>query len=224
MSKMELIKAIAATAELCGARLTEAGASMLVADLSQYPHDAVLQALSKVRRSPGRFSLGAIVEAMEARDGRPGADEAWAMIPQNERDTAVWTPEMSKAWGVAAPLLEMGDKIGARMAFKDAYGRLVQEARENGVAARWEVSLGLDPNGRESAIRSAVEMGRISSSHATALLPAPDMTQSPIAGLLTGSTQLLQTHQSDEEREESRNRARENLLRLKAELVRVKGA
>jgi hypothetical protein len=214
MAKIDLIKAIAATAELCGARLTEAGASMLVNDLSQYPEGQVVQALSIVRRSQGRFSLGAIIDAMESKDGRPGADEAWAMIPQTERDTTIWTDEMSKAWGVARPLLDMGDKIAARMAFKDAYNRMIAEARESGAAVRWQASLGLDPNSRVAAVQHAVAAGRISAEHAALLLPAPDMRSSPIVSLLTGPGQS----------QVDREMAKANLSILKNTMKRVKAA
>lgn len=213
MATLDLIKAIAATAELCGARLTEAGASMLVSDLSQYPEALVLDALSKVRRSPVRFSLGAIIEAMEAMDGRPGADEAWAMIPHSESDTTVWTDEMCSAWGIASPLLEMGDKIAARMAFKDAYNRLIAEAREKGVAVHWRASLGLDPNSRESAIQSAVTAGRLSLEHAAVLLPTLDMTESPIVELLA-ETAVMPTNNE---------KALKNIAMLKIALKRGVG-
>lgn len=173
MSSAELIQAIAATAELCGAALSEAAAKMLVRDLSEYPEEAVLRALTKVRRSGKRFSLGAIIEEIDAQDGRPGAAAAWAMIPRGESETVVWTEEMAKAWGVAAPLLDAGDKFGASRAFAEEYERLCEQARERGDPVRWTVSMGSDPHGREAAIRDAVEKGRLPAS-SLGMLPPPE--------------------------------------------------
>lgn len=173
MPSAELIQAIAATAELCGASLSEAAAKMLVRDLSEYPEAAVMQALTKVRRSGKRFSLGAIIEEIDAQDGRPGAAAAWAMIPRGESETVVWTEEMAKAWGVAAPLLAAGDRFGASRAFAEEYERLCEKARERGEPVRWTVSMGGDPHGREAAIRDAVEKGRLPASILD-LLPPPE--------------------------------------------------
>ncbi len=53
------------------------------------------------------------------------------MLPYDESTSVVWTDEMCQAWGVAAPLLEDGDKVGARMAFKESYARLIEEARQH---------------------------------------------------------------------------------------------
>jgi hypothetical protein len=183
MASRELIQAIAATAELCGAKLSEAAALMLVRDLSEYPEHQVLEALTRVRKSSKRFSLGAIIEEIDRNDGRPGADEAWAMLPRDENQTVVWTVEMQRAWGIAQPLLEDGDKFGARRAFVEAYEREVEQARDMGTYPRWEVSLGQDPNGREAVVRSAIEKGYLPFSQLTTLLPVPDMTQSPIAAI-----------------------------------------
>lgn len=186
MASKELIKAIAATAELCGAKLSEAAALMLVQDLSAYPENQVMTALSRVRKSGKRFSLGAVIEEIDQCDGRPGADAAWAMLPFDEDQTVVWTTEMQEAWGVASPLMELGDKFGARRAFCEAYEKITERARENGVAPRWEASLGQNPNGREAPLRMAVEKGYLLESSLPMLLPAPDLTKSPLLALVNG--------------------------------------
>src|SRR5207249_11975278 len=63
-------------------------------------------------------------------DGRPGPEEAWAGLPE-ERGAlgGVWTEEMENAFGVARSLLQDRDEIGARMAFKGVYPKLVGAAR-----------------------------------------------------------------------------------------------
>lgn len=103
-------------------------------------------------------------------DGRPTADEAWAMIPRDEMTSAVMTQEMADAWGVARPLLDEGDQVAARMAFKDVYNRNVEESKRNGLPPKWFASLGHDPDGREDALTDAVLRKRITAEFAERLL------------------------------------------------------
>lgn len=170
MAAIDLIQALAATAELCGTNLSEAAAKMLLNDLGDYDERAVLVALSKCRRElKGRLTLAEIVSRID--DGRPGAEEAWAVLPFDEATTVVWTEEMSKAFWIAYPLIEEGEKIPARMAFKEAYLRLVAEAREKRVPTRWSVSLGHDISGRKPILEAAVDVGRINRTQARKLIP-----------------------------------------------------
>ena len=104
-------------------------------------------------------------------DGRPGADEAWAMIPRDEYTSVVMTEEMAEAMGIAQPLLEEGDQVAARMAFKEAYSRIVETNKRTGIKPKWFPSLGSDKEGRESVLSEAVRLGRIGSDHAAKLLP-----------------------------------------------------
>lgn len=99
-------------------------------------------------------------------DGRPDENEAWAQsLPAlDEFASVTWTKEMGDAFHVARPLLEGGDEIGARMAFKDAYKRLVAEARAKNAPAVWTVSAGFDGERRQLEVARAVRAG---------LLPAP---------------------------------------------------
>lgn len=106
-------------------------------------------------------------------DGRLGADEAWAMIPRDEASSVVWTDEMAQAFGIALPLLNEGDAIAARMAFKEAYVRIIDANKRQGIAPNWKPSLGHNPDDRERAISEAMRLGRISPEHAQSLLPAP---------------------------------------------------
>jgi hypothetical protein len=116
----------------------------------------------------GRFvpvpaDLIAQLEQCAEGDGRPGPEEAWAQAlrARSEWATVVWTPEMSAAWNIAKPVFELGDEVGARMAFREAYSRLVDEARKDRVPVRWDVSLGFDPEGRGDVIGSAIVDGRL---------------------------------------------------------------
>lgn len=94
-------------------------------------------------------------------DGRPEENEAWALslASQDERETVVWTLEMSQAFAIALPMLNGGDEIGARMAFKDAYSRLVSGARAANRPAQWSVSAGWDTDRRAIAVEKAVVAG-----------------------------------------------------------------
>jgi hypothetical protein len=189
MSKADLLQAIAVTAELCGTNLSEAAAKLMLSDLSDYDEGAALQALSKCRRElKGRLTLAEIVSRID--DGRPGAEEAWAVLPFDEATSVVWTKEMSAAFWIAHPLIDSGEKIAARMAFKEAYLRMVAEAREHREPVKWTVSLGHDQAGRQPILAAAVEKGRITVNHARTLIPNFDRDDSV--------TPLLESRQANE--------------------------
>jgi hypothetical protein len=88
--------------------------------------------------------------------------------------------------------LDGGDKIGARMAFIDAYQRFVGQAREDAKPVNWHVSVGFDANRRIQAVTKAMELKRISREHGQKYLA--DLSVEPITeegraivGLLTGT-------------------------------------
>lgn len=115
-------------------------------------------------------------------DGRPGVEEAWALIPKTERESAVITDEMATAFGAAQELIDAGDLIAARMAFKEVYQREVTASRAAGRPVHWFASLGHDVAARESALRKAVDLGRLSHQRAVALLPSLDVSMPDPAG------------------------------------------
>ena len=167
----ELAEALAVTAELTGTDMSVAAAKVMATELAGYDRAQVLGALHKCRRElKGRLTMAAVIERLE--DGRPGAEEAWAMIPKTESETTVWTTEASQAFGVAVHLLDAGDKVAARMAFKETYLRMVAQARDAGEPVEWHVSLGHDPRGREGVLAQAVAMGRLTHDRATQFCPA----------------------------------------------------
>lgn len=94
-------------------------------------------------------------------DGRPEENEAWAIAlsSRDERDSVLWTAEIQEALSLCRPVLDSGDEVGARMAFKDAYSRLVQTARVNGKPAHWSVSEGWDGERRQLVVARAVQAG-----------------------------------------------------------------
>jgi hypothetical protein len=175
MTLEKLLEALAGTAELMGAQLSPIALAMMAKDLQEYEPAVLMQALSNVRKASKFFNLNAIIVEVEKLkpDGRLGADEAWAVYPHNEADSAVLTDEISEAMHIALPLLNMGDKIGARMAFKEAYVRIVAANKAANIQPKWFPSLGSDKDSRDQVISDAVRQGRLTSDHAQSLLPAP---------------------------------------------------
>lgn len=177
MAMNDIVKAIAVTAELTGASLSGPAVATMAKDLTaQHREEAILRALTRCRKELSRpLTAGAVFERLAEDDGRPSGDEAWAIALQSsdEAETVVWNGEIQKAMAAARPILEAGDKIGARMAFREAYERIVRVNRESGIAPVWEASLGWDKERRALAIESAHNLGLLSAPQVVALLPSP---------------------------------------------------
>lgn len=188
MPHEQILQAIMVTAELTGAELSPAAQAVMVDDLMAYPLPAVLSALTRCRRElTGRLTLAAVIDRLADADGRPGAEEAWGLVAAvlaDERESVVWTDEMAEASNAATGLLETGDKVGARMAFRERYTALVSDAREAGRAVRWSVSGGTDAGRRAAVILKAVQDGRLHSGAAQAMLPSEATEERHL--LLTG--------------------------------------
>lgn len=133
--------------------------------LAGYPDGAVKAAAeSHIMSCKFKPQLADIKGACDAQlDGQwLGADEAWALAPKSEHDSAMMTDEIAQAVADATPLLEMGDKVAARMAFKDSYTRLVEQARIAGRQPRYFPSFGSDHHGRTKMLAQAVQKGQVS--------------------------------------------------------------
>lgn len=178
-----LAMAIAATAEVLGQALIPEALQLMAEELASYPPDDVAAALKACRRElAGRLTLAAILQRVQAADGRPGKDEAWSMAlaAADEFETVVLTEEIRAAMGASAPILAAGDKVGARMAFLSAYERLVSQARSAAKPVRWEVSMGFDPGRRALAIEEAVRRQLLPPARAEAYLA--DLRLAPVSG------------------------------------------
>jgi hypothetical protein len=68
----------------------------------------------------------------------------------------------------------LGDEVGARMAFKEAYSRIVALARAARRPAVWSASLGWDQRKRETSLRRAASAGLLPAPAVVALLPSPE--------------------------------------------------
>jgi hypothetical protein len=192
-----LAKAVAATWELCGgASLGEGAKLMLLKKLDQYSPDRLRRALDRcLSECRGRIVIGDITSRI--KDDRPGPEEAWAEIPKHEADSTVWTDEQRISWGVAAPLLEQGDRVAARLAFVEKYRELCIEARLQNRPVDWVYSPGTDAHGRAAALVKAVNLGRLTPAQARKIEPClpplpgepralPPKDQSQIAELVGG--------------------------------------
>lgn len=165
--KERVIMQLVATAEVMGHELKPATALVMADDLAEYGFQPVMMALTRCRKElTGRLTLKAILDILAPTGGWLSANEAWsrALPATDERNTVIWTVEARKAWFVALPLIEAGDKVGARMAFIAAYDRHVAEAKNTGARPQHEVSPGEDALKREAAISQAQTEG---------LLPEP---------------------------------------------------
>ena len=157
-----LMQELAATAEMLDKPISPPVVMMLATDLEDYPRAVLAIALKRVRtEGAGKLTSKVIIEAIDAAMGRPGANEAWAtaLSANDERNTVVWTEEMAQAWEVARPVVQGGDEIGGRMAFKDAYERLVRAARDERRTPVVTVSVGWDAELRAAAVEKAVKIG-----------------------------------------------------------------
>jgi hypothetical protein len=134
--------------------------------------DEIRRGLQACRSSKFPPSIPEFIEFCRpaTSSNRPSADEAWAIAIRaaDEAETVVWTEEIAEAWGICRSVMDAGDEIGARMAFRAAYDRLTADARVSGTPAKWIVSQGHDVDRRAAVIEQARSAG---------LLPAPVVSQ-----------------------------------------------
>lgn len=138
----------------------------------------VRSALSEAMLSSAFFEPGLVADILEkngAGDGHLDGDEAWAIALNSfdESATVVMTDEIAGALQVARDIYLDGDRTGARMAFRSAYEKKVDQARREGKQAKWWPSLGHDPSARASALEQAVIEGKLLPESVNQFLPAP---------------------------------------------------
>lgn len=135
---------------------------MLFEDLDGYDINGLYESWKKYRLSDkGRFMPTAFDLINNIPDGRPTANEAFALLPRHEDESVVWTHEIQTAWFSVKN--QMGNSPQAAwFAFKEKYDSLVLEARKNKQNAIWSVSLGFDVAGRDKALVEALDKKRIS--------------------------------------------------------------
>lgn len=129
------------------------------------------------RKSSYKPKPADLIEIINQQDGRPSADEAWpiALHARDESITTVWTEEIKQAWFHGQEVYRTGDGIGARMAFRQHYQKLIDQAREIGKPVKWKVSLGHDPSQRITVLQEAEQKGFLTHNHVAALLPSEEI-------------------------------------------------
>jgi hypothetical protein len=160
-----VLTTLKATGEIYNKQVSAAAVAMFLADLDQYTSDQVLKALSLCRRELKFFpSVAEVIARID--DGRPGVEEAWAMLPKTEYDSVVWTAEMAESFGAIRGIIEE-DPIAARMAFKELYSKAVAIARADRTQVEWTASLGHDKRSHAEALNAAIAKGRIGIEYAS---------------------------------------------------------
>lgn len=165
----QIVKTLAVVCEVTGTQVSPAAAQLMVHRLDAYPAFAVLAALKRCAdECKYRLSLADIIERID--DGRPNAEVAWATFPKSEEEAGVVTAEMLAAWGAARRAYADGDKVGARMAFKEAYERELRAARDEGREVEWSITAGWDKLATEGAAIEAMQRGLLTADRALQLV------------------------------------------------------
>ena len=158
--KKQFSELMIATASVYSKDISPQMLSMFWGILQDFDFEDVRAAFSAHLRKSKFFPTPAeILFYMPGAKSHVGADEAWAIAlkSMDEEETVVWTQQILEARAIAWDVFVRGDEIAARMAFKDAYNRLVASAPP----PVWNVSLGFDAEQRITAINRAVDMGRL---------------------------------------------------------------
>ncbi|HEY0820226.1 MAG TPA: replicative helicase loader/inhibitor [Rhizobacter sp.] len=173
-------------------------------------------------------SIQQLLELLRPKSERLGAEEAWAraVLACDERETVIMNDEIAQAWGVCKPIMDLGDEVGARMAFKEAYARIVAQAQG---PTHWWPSIGHDPHKRDTALKEARRAGLLGQDTVRALLPPPSgaaaQKQGDPAGMQRlraemGRLQLARAERADEA-EARRAAEREAVTARKLEIASV---
>lgn len=159
-----LIEELGATMELSGQQVRPAALVLLAEDLAHIEKPLLRLALARIRAEHrGPILTGTVLQYVDHAMGRmlPAEAYALALTSADQGATIVWTDEIAQAWAAAAPVLNAGDKFGARQAFIETYGRIVGEARAMRRRPQVQISMGHDPVGRTRAVSEAIASGRL---------------------------------------------------------------
>ena len=166
-SYQPLTAMIAQASEVIGRTLSAEAIALMTARLEREDRALVNKALMRcMDECKGRFALADILDRMP---GRPiGSDAAWELAMRldvgNEDATVVAPLAILNAFPHG--LWRQGDKVAARMAFKEAFPYALETCGMD-----YSVSMGLDPAGRETPIMDALRLNVISNRTAERLLP-----------------------------------------------------
>jgi len=201
-------------------------------NLAGYPLTVVRTAFRAYCTENGEFAPVPAGIAMRCKkmDGRPDAEEAWAiaLTARDETSTVIWTTETAEAFNICRPVLLSSNAISARLSFLAAYTRLVAEARAEHRPINMFVSLGSDKYHQVTVIQRAIDNGLLPAPSSARLLAGPAYDPSPSA---EGHAQLAKIkhemataaenkEQARLDRVELQQRAHEEFNRLTEERVR----
>lgn len=215
-----------------GKTVLTAGAKVLFfRSLQEYPFEYVAGAMAAHIKDPSRgqfvpkpADLIYQIEGALSSDSRPGVEEAWAiaLAAVDENETIVWTEEMSAAFWTCKPVLDQGDEVGARMAFKESYSRLVNAARKAGTPVKWQVTPGKNRQRHLIVYQRNVELGRLPALEhdSPLLLQGPpstkqldeasrkglEMVKAAVAALTPASQRAEQLREAERQKEANRKR------------------
>lgn len=159
------VEALYGAMDVVGGQVSERALKVWWNALADYDIEAVERALQQhVTESVYPPKPADVVRRVQGQDGRPDADEAWniALQAMDESATVVWNDEIAEAKSAADPIFAEGDKVGARMAFRSAYERRVDEARKQGRPVKWWITAGQDKQERIEKTEQALLEGKVS--------------------------------------------------------------
>ena len=157
--------------------VSPAAKAMFFKDLERYDLVLIEAALSAHRQDPerGKFTpkVADIAYQIERRRAVSwlSPDEAWAQVPKMENQPGLLNDVTAQALAVAIPLLDAGDDVAARMAFKGCYTRLVERAKLERRGPVYFVSPGGSYEDQLAVVEEGQRMG---------LLPAPKVEAVPL--------------------------------------------
>ncbi len=180
--QIELSKIIGACWESQSRQISPAAIDLIVQDLSEFDYDAVVKAIHIVRKKGLIVNAGTVIPLLEKRDGRPPVELAWSMVLESmdESKSVMMTDEMIFARGSAEASFSIGDKVAARMAFKESYDMACDKNRADGLPVKTFLSTGFDKNTIIPAIQKAADIGMIAQEKASLMIS----NQSPSENLL----------------------------------------
>lgn len=168
----KILQELMVTAEMTRADFSKEALKIMIYDLREHQENDVINALARCRRELTRpLSLPDILARLPKIGGFIGPEEAWAtaLVCFDESKSAIVSSVILEAMSIARPVFETGDHVAARMVFKQAYERLVEEKKIAGEPQKMEISLGFDFEGRKPIIEKAVQVGLIQMDSSLAL-------------------------------------------------------
>jgi hypothetical protein len=159
-----------AVSEQCGKPKKSMAAKALMMDvLAEHAFENIKGAIHAHLRDPecGMFDVTTAhiqsqIKRAQEQDGRPCADEAWAIAIQldDEQKTVITNDDINKAWGFVCEI--MPDQTAARMAFRKHYNRVCDDARTRSETPNWFPSVGLDSYSRDHVLKDGIKRGLLS--------------------------------------------------------------